>query len=124
MKTTAQVIDHRKNSLCINPLERHLFETSQDDDYLCKACHKPRALHLDDGFRAFPSPPREMFPIRSGWASRPPAGKLLTDRKIDKYAEKGWYSEEFKEARLAKMKKREHKNFREVEGRLIYCPGV
>lgn len=71
-------------------------------------------------------PPR----IRSSWNMtamliRGP----LTDRKIEKYRAKGWYSAEFRQARRDKMEKRRIENhvrrvsnFFEEDGRLIYSP--
>lgn len=61
--------------------------------------------------------------IRPSWnTTRMLVRGPLTDRKIAKYAKLGWYSAEYREKRRAKMDKRPHKNFREVEGRLIYSP--
>lgn len=37
------------SAFCVDPLEQHLFEEGPDD-YYCKDCHKPRALHLHTGF--------------------------------------------------------------------------
>jgi hypothetical protein len=61
----------------------------------------------------------------SAWLIRGP----LTDRKIKKYEQQGWYSAEFKKARREKMEKkrienhvRRVSNFFETDGRLIYSP--
>lgn len=72
------------------------------------------------------NPPR----IRSSWNTDRMLFKgLLTDRKIKKYQEKGWYSAEFREARRKLMEKKRIENhvrrvgnFFESDGRLIYSP--
>lgn len=71
-------------------------------------------------------PPR----LRSSWnTDRMLVLGPLTDRKIEKYREKGWYSAEFKEARKKLMEKKRIENhvrrvgnFFESDGRLIYSP--
>jgi hypothetical protein len=76
-------------------------------------------------------PPAEVLQthIRSGWnEARVLQRGTLTDRKITKYVESGWYSAELKEARktLAQMRaaKRSKRigNFDQVDGRMIYRP--
>lgn len=37
-------------------MEQHPFKPGQDN-YLCASCHKPRAVHLFDGFLPNPTPP-------------------------------------------------------------------
>jgi hypothetical protein len=69
-------------------------------------------------------------PIRSTWIGEKLLIKgPLTDKKIEEYRERGWYSVEFREARRALLAKRAARregkrtgNFIEVGGRLIYSP--
>lgn len=49
----------------------------------------------------------------------------LTDRKIEKYRELGFYSEEYRTARRERMKRKSTRvgNFiKSNDGKLIYCP--
>jgi hypothetical protein len=74
---------------------------------------------MKDDFRA---PNR---PLRSSWN---PDHMLvlgpLTDRKIEKYAQRGWYSAEFRQARRERWQRKGKRdgNFVERDGRMIYSP--
>ena len=48
---TSGLIDRRGNLLCTSPIERHVFENQRENDFLCRMCQRPRALHEQDGFR-------------------------------------------------------------------------
>ena len=63
-------------------------------------------------------------PVRSQTFSRCAILGPLTDRKIEKYAADGWYSEEFRKARRElRNKKKRVGNFLECQdGRFIYSP--
>lgn len=71
-------------------------------------------------------------PIRSTWNANHLLIKgKLTDRKIEKYAQAGWYSDSFRAARREMFERRKMKreqrekrsgNFLEVDGRLVYSP--
>ena len=71
-------------------------------------------------------------PCKPGWHEQAMLRRgLLTDRKINAYQARGWYSQEFKEARLELMTKKASKkaaflarqgNFDLRDGRLIYNP--
>lgn len=68
-------------------------------------------------------------PMRGGWnLSRMLVRKKLTDRKIEQYRKKGWYSEEFRQSRRELIEKKASKNMRREgsflndKGRLIYNP--
>lgn len=111
----------RGHACCIAPLEGHQFVGA---DYLCGFCHRPMALHQWP--EPVPSPSNidpSTQPIRSPQFVNITCGPL-TDKKIEKYAEQGWYSSEFREARLARMNKKSKRsgNFVERDGRLIYSP--
>lgn len=64
--------------------------------------------------------------IRPGWnETRLLIRGRLTDKKIEHYRKRGWYSQAFKEARRELMEKKRSKRsgaFLEHEGRLIYSP--
>ena len=68
--------------------------------------------------------------IRSSWnEARLSVRKRLTDRKIAEYERRGFYSEEYREARrelwakqAAKRQSLRNGNFVERDGRLIYSP--
>jgi len=67
--------------------------------------------------------------LRSGWKSTAPRGKLLTDKKIAQYQARGWYGQDFKDARAKLAHSRTLKanlnrtqNFFERNGRSIYNP--
>lgn len=54
--------------------------------------------------------PKDWAKIRSGWNEGKLLGKGdLTDKKIAKYEDKGWYDAEFKLARKQLMEKRQSK---------------
>jgi|SRR6185369_4811558 len=109
--------------LNIQVAEHHPFSASKSDDFFCDTCHKPRALHVDSGFIPAPDLPLQSnVPLRSANIGANLIGKPLTDRQIDKYAEAGWYSAEFKEARRIKMNAKRKGNFIESDGRMIYSP--
>lgn len=58
--------------------------------------------------------------VRSGWNAQAMAGRgTLTDTKIFKYEQAGYYSAEYKAARKALMDKK-NPNFEIRDGRLIY----
>jgi hypothetical protein len=121
--SASHVIDYRGHPACIAPLERHEFVGS---DYDCSFCHRPRALHASHDQPAIPSNiDPASYPIRSVSFSIAMRGRLLTDRDISKYAAKGYYSAEFREARKTLWQNRAQKrksNFVSRDGRLIYCP--
>lgn len=112
----------RGSIFCAHPMERHEFVGG---DFECSVCHRPRALHAYKeratiASNADPSLPR----IRSMSLAVALRRKVLTDKDIEKYEAKGYYSTEFREARRAHWE-RIHKvksNFRLHEGRMIYCP--
>lgn len=57
-------------------------------------------------------------------------GKVLSDRRIKYYENRGWYSAEQKQARKVRSERKVVQvakelvgtNFRMVDGRMIYCP--
>lgn len=68
--------------------------------------------------------------IRTSWNStRFLIRGKLTDKAIEKYREKGWYSQEFRDARRELMQKKQAKRAKRDgsflitdEGRMIYSP--
>lgn len=64
--------------------------------------------------------------VRSAWnESALIKGKILTDKKILKYENLGFYSAEYRQLRKDKMAARKMKrrgNFVELDGAWIYCP--
>lgn len=65
--------------------------------------------------------------IRSSWnPTRLLMRGPLTDKKIEKYAKRGWYSEEFREARRGLMQrkalKRDGAFFIRSDGSKVYSP--
>lgn len=46
-----RTIDRSGSAFAAKPLERHVFVGS---DFECSVCHRPRALHLSDGFTPRP----------------------------------------------------------------------
>jgi len=109
------------HACCVAPLEGHEFV---GNEYLCGFCHRPIALHQLPEPRPKPSnidphTPRIRSPQFVNIAMGP-----LTDKKIDKYREQGWYSEEFRQARRERMqgKSKRSGSFVERDGRLIYSP--
>ena len=122
---TMRAINFKNHACAEAPLEAHPFESSLDNDYLCKICHRPRALHEQDDFTSKTGPDMERaFPMKPGWKNMTIRGKTLTDRKIDSYRRRGYYSESFRQARREMWARRSSKsaNFLELEGRLIYSP--
>ena len=112
-------IDRRGSPLCVAPVERHEFVGSA---YECSFCHRPRALHAVRDTPTIPSNADPTLPrIRSLNITTAIRGRILTDRDIEKYEAKGYYSAEFREARRAHWQ-RQKSNFRVHEGRMIYCP--
>lgn len=106
-------------------LETHPFATSKSDDFRCGICSKPRALHTDDGFHPHFEPPLppDTQRIRTANIGGTIVGAPLTDKKIARYEQDGWYSEAFREARRARMNAKRKGNFIERDdGRLIYQP--
>ena len=64
-------------------------------------------------------------PLRSSWKPEKLLARgPLTDKQIDRYAKVGWYSAEFKKARLEIMKAKERRdgNFLLQDGRMIFSP--
>lgn len=109
------------------PMERHPFEQSAENGFLCSVCRRPRALHRTP---EQPTIPSNLNPgtarIRSLWPSVS-VGKRLSDKKIAQYAARGFYSAEFHQARREHMARKSSKNgkrnnFDTVDGRLIYRP--
>jgi len=49
-------------------------------------------------------------------------GARLTDKRIQYYQDRGFYSTEQKQARLKRAQRRQFKNWVEIDGRLVYCP--
>lgn len=39
-----------ESALMVYPPERHVFVKDPANDFLCAVCHRPRAMHLHDGF--------------------------------------------------------------------------
>jgi hypothetical protein len=114
-----QDIDMRGSIFCFRPLERHEFVGGE---YECSFCHRPRALHAAREQATIASNADPRLPrIRSMRLDTAIRGRVLTDRDIARYEAKGYYSTEFREARRAHWN-RKKTNFREHEGRLIYCP--
>lgn len=115
------VIDRRGSPLCVAPIERHEFVGG---DYECGFCHRPRAMHASHDKPTIAS---NLDPgttrIRTASFSMAMRGRLLTDKDIEKYEAKGYYSFEFREARRAHWERSKRtSNFISREGRLIYCP--
>lgn len=63
-------IDMTGSPFAVAPLATHIFARSKDDDYYCRHCRKPRALHLRDGFLS--------TALYSNFQSRPPRTTLST----------------------------------------------
>lgn len=107
------------------PLERHPFSGLPADDYYCRHCRKPRALHHPPLELTIPSNIDPMTtPIRSPSFSIALRGKKLTDKIIDAYARRGFYSQAFRDARrdFWNRRRKTFQNFDNVQGRLIYLP--
>lgn len=116
-------VDMAGSLFCADPLEGHEF-VEGTDDYYCRTCHKPRALHRGKETGTIPSnvDPR-LHPIRSQSFNLALRGPLLTDARIEHYQKLGYYTEAYREARRQHWQRRESRsNFRSLEGRLIYCP--
>lgn len=64
--------------------------------------------------------------LRSSWnQARLVVGKKLTDRKIRQYEQRGYYSNEFRQARREAWERKQSKregNFTLRDGRMIYSP--
>jgi hypothetical protein len=60
--------------------------------------------------------------LKTGAALENVVGELLTDRKIGRYEDQGYYQPEARKARLERSKKgrKSRSNFIERDGRLIY----
>lgn len=110
----------RGHACCDKPLETHEFVGSE---FLCGYCKRPRALHESHDVVATSTPLRNTYPIRSPQFVNLTLGPL-TDKKIEKYMEQGWYSEDFRQARRERMNKKKNRqgNFVERDGRMIYAP--
>lgn len=113
-------------------LEQHLFK-GDGNQFKCSQCNKPRCFHPEPISLPISNPqpftPKELRElnskrIRSSWRGHGTTGPL-TDKKISRYAKRGYYSLEFKEARkqFLERKYRRVGSFIDLgEGRLIYRP--
>lgn len=121
------------SAFIVAPLERHEFVVNPCDSYYCGYCHRPRALHRSKDTVCIPSDiDPSSVPIRSPSFSLALRGKILTDKKIDQYAKRGYYSLEFQAARRQLWQNRaakhasnptkKHEHFDTLDGRLIYHP--
>lgn len=117
--------DMSGSAFAVHPIETHLFKPGHDD-FLCASCHRPRALHANDSHAATPS---NLNPsttrIRSQAFFLALRGKLLSDRRIRFYSDRGYYSEAFRTARRAlweRQRSAANPHFIQHQGRLIYSP--
>lgn len=106
------------NTFIVHPLEKHVFVDDPGNDFLCKVCHRPRALHVSVAAQTIPSniDPKTP-PIRSARINVAFSGKLLTDKKIAEYQKRGTYA-----ARAKYLQEKRDGNWKFIEGRPVYSP--
>ncbi len=92
------------------------------EDWKCKQCGDLRCFHPVVEVTIPSNLPLNTVRIKSRWIDTL-VGADLTDAQIEKYEEKGYYSEEFHLARKEfqeRKNRRQSGNFDEQDGRLIY----